>query len=150
MDQHRTDKFPISVRSIWVSDPLGFPGANAEALLEFLRGVRCQHLYLVGDIVDFWALRRRRYWPQTHNDLLRVVLGMAKHDTHVVYLPGNHDDAIRHYDGLNLGNIAIKDHAIHETADGRRLLVLHGDQFDSAVISSRVVGLVGSRATRDC
>ena len=136
-----------SVRSIWISDThLGFPGANACALLEFLQSVRCEQLYLVGDIIDFWALRRRRHWPQTCNNLIRTVLGMAKHGTRVVYLPGNHDDAIRQYDGLTLGKIAIHDRVVHETADGRRLLVMHGDQFDSVVISSRLVGLVGSRA----
>ena len=147
MDQDETGESYTSLRSIWVSDThLGFPGANTEALLDFLQGVRCQHLYLVGDIIDFWALRRRRHWPQSCNNLIRTVLGMAKHGTHVVYLPGNHDDAIRQYDGLNLGNIAIHDQLVHETADGRRLLLLHGDQFDSVVISSRLVGLVGSRA----
>ncbi|MDZ7749173.1 MAG: UDP-2,3-diacylglucosamine diphosphatase [Halofilum sp. (in: g-proteobacteria)] len=147
MDQVESDESCTSVRTIWISDThLGFPGANAAALLDFLHGVRCEHLYLVGDIIDFWALRRRRHWPQTCNNLIRTVLGMAKHGTRVVYLPGNHDDAIRQYDGLTLGNIAIHEKLVHETADGRRLLVLHGDQFDSVVVSSRLVGLVGSRA----
>jgi len=135
------------VRTIWISDShLGFPGTNAEALLDFLCGLRCQQLYLVGDIIDFWALKRKRYWPQSHNNLMRTVLGMAKHGTDVVYIPGNHDDAIRQYDGLALGNIRIADRLIHETADGRRFLILHGDQFDAALISSPLLGLLGSRA----
>jgi UDP-2,3-diacylglucosamine pyrophosphatase LpxH len=148
MDQEDSDDYPAtSVRTIWISDThLGFGGAQAQALLDFLRGMRCERLYLVGDIIDFWALKRKRHWPQSHNNLMRTVLGMAKHDTRVVYIPGNHDDAIRHYDGLTLGNIEIHDRIIHESPDGRRFVTLHGDQFDSAVISSRLLGLVGSRA----
>lgn len=138
---------PFQLRAVWISDAhLGFGGANAEALQGFLRRVRCQHLYLVGDIIDFWALRKKRHWPQSHNNIVRTILGMAKHGTRVVYLPGNHDDAVRHYDGVTLGQIEIHDRAIHHTRDGRRLVVLHGDQFDSAIIGSRLLGLTGSHA----
>jgi len=136
-----------SVRTIWISDThLGFPGANVQAVLDFLRGLRCEQLYLVGDIIDFWALKRKRHWPQSHNDITRAVLGMAKHGTRVVYLPGNHDDVIRQHDGMVLGNVEIHDRVVHEMADGRRFLTLHGDQFDSALISSPLLGLLGSRA----
>lgn len=140
-------RFPRHVRTIWISDiHLGFPGCSADYLLEFIREMRCETLYLVGDIIDFWALKKKRFWPQAHNNVVRSILGKAKHDTRVVYLPGNHDDAMRCYDGLVLGNVEICDHIVHETADGRRLLVMHGDQFDSAVISSRLLGLAGSAA----
>lgn len=138
---------PFELRTVWISDThLGFAGANAEALQMFLHNVRCQRLYLVGDIIDFWALKKKRHWPQSHNNIVRTVLGMAKHGTRVVYLPGNHDDSVRHYEGLTLGHIEIHDRVIHQTRDGRRLVVLHGDQFDSAIVGSRLIGLTGSHA----
>lgn len=135
------------VRTIWISDiHLGYRGCSAEFLLDFIRQMRCDTLYLVGDIIDFWALKKKRHWPQAHNNVVRSILGKAKHETRVVYVPGNHDDAMRAYDGLTLGNVEIRDHVVHETADGRRLLVMHGDQFDTAVINSKFLGLVGSAA----
>ncbi len=138
---------PFEVRTVWISDThLGFVGTNADALQRFLQRVRCQRLYLVGDIIDFWALKKKRHWPQSHNNIVRTVLGMAKHGTRVVYLPGNHDDSVRHYEGVTLGQIEIQDRIIHQTRDGRRLVVLHGDQFDSAIIGSRLISLTGSHA----
>jgi UDP-2,3-diacylglucosamine pyrophosphatase LpxH len=137
--------FKRHVRTIWISDVhLGYAGCSADHLLRFLRGMRCERLYLVGDIVDFWSLKKRRYWPQAHNDVVRSILGKAKHGTRVIYVPGNHDEAMRPYDGLALGNVEIHDQVVHTTADGRRLLVMHGDQFDGAVINSRLIGLIGS------
>ncbi len=134
-------------RTLWLSDiHLGFPGARAEALLDFVRAVRCETLYLVGDIVDFRALKKRRHWPQAHNDVVRSLLGKAKHDTRVVYVPGNHDTEVRDFVGLVLGNVEIRDRLIHRTVDGRELLVLHGDQFDAAVRHSRLAALLGSAA----
>ena len=136
-----------NVRTIWISDiHLGFPGCSADYLLEFIRDMRCERLYLVGDIIDFWSLKKKRYWPQAHSNVVRSILGKAKHQTRVIYIPGNHDDVMREYDGLALGNVEIRDSVIHETADGRRLLVMHGDQFDSAVINSQFIGLIGSAA----
>jgi len=136
-----------NVRTIWISDVhLGFSGCSADYLLEFIRDMRCDTLYLVGDIIDFWALKKKRYWPQAHNDVVRSILGKAKHDTRVVYVPGNHDEAMREYNGLTLGNVEIHDRIVHETVDGRRFLVIHGDQFDSAVVNSKVIGLIGSAA----
>ncbi len=134
-----------NVRTIWISDVhLGFPGCNAEHILEFLRAMRCETLYLVGDIVDFWALKKKRYWPQAHNNVVRSILGKAKHGTRVVFVPGNHDEVMRQYDGMTLGNVEIVNELVHETVDGRRFLILHGDQFDAAVISSPLLGLIGS------
>lgn len=145
----KTDKLRIkrNVRTIWISDVhLGFPGCSADYLLEFIRDMRCETLYLVGDIIDFWALKKKRYWPQAHNNVVRSILGKAKHDTRVIYVPGNHDEAMREYDGLTLGNVEIHDRIVHETVDGRRFLVMHGDQFDSAVVNSKFIGLIGSTA----
>ncbi len=146
MTIEKTLAFKRHVRSIWISDVhLGYSGCSAEHLLGFLRQMRCENLFLVGDIVDFWSLKRRRYWPQDHNNVVRSILGKAKHDTRVIFVPGNHDEVMRDYDGLTLGNVEIRDEYIHETADGRRLLIMHGDQFDSAVMHSRLIGLVGSK-----
>lgn len=146
MSQSNAFPFKRNVRTIWISDVhLGFPGCSADYLLDFIREMRCETLYLVGDIVDFWYLKKKRYWPQSHSNVIRSLLGKAKHDTRVVFLSGNHDEAMRHYDGMRIGNIEIVDEIVHETPDGRRLLVLHGDQFDAAVVSSPLLGLIGSR-----
>ena len=137
--------FKRHVRSIWISDVhLGFSGCSADHLLKFLRRMRCENLYLVGDIVDFWALKKRRYWSQDHNNVIRSILGKAKHDTRVVFIPGNHDEVMRGYLGLALGNVEIVNEVIHQTPDGRRFLVLHGDQFDGAVVNSKLLGVIGS------
>lgn len=146
MDASQQFAYRRNVRTIWISDVhLGFPGCSAEHLLEFLRSMRCETLYLVGDIVDFWYLRKKRYWPQAHNNVIRSILGKAKHDTRVVFVPGNHDEVMRQYEGLTMGNVEISNEVVHTTADGRRFLVLHGDQFDAAVISSPLIGLIGSK-----
>lgn len=135
------------VRTVWISDVhLGFHAARADHLLEFLRGVECETLYLVGDIVDLWQIRRRPLWPQAHNDVVRAILGKARDGTRVVYVPGNHDEALRGYANHDFGNIAIRERALHECANGMRLLVIHGDQFDAAVASSRWLGMLGARA----
>jgi UDP-2,3-diacylglucosamine pyrophosphatase LpxH len=138
---------PLRVRSVFISDVhLGFKGCRAAFLLDFLRRVECEQLYLVGDIIDLWSLERTFYWPQLHNDVIRTVLGKAKHGTRVVYIPGNHDRTFRDYDGWVLGNVEIRREAIHETADGRRLLVLHGDEFDSVIRASPLLESLGCRA----
>jgi UDP-2,3-diacylglucosamine pyrophosphatase LpxH len=132
-------------RAVWISDVhLGFPGCSADYLLDFLRTTECEYLYLVGDIVDFWQLKKKLYWPQAHNNVVRTVLGKAKHNTQVIYVPGNHDEILRDYDGLCFGNVCIKNHVIHTTRDGRRLLVIHGDQFDGVVKCSRSLAKFGS------
>lgn len=133
------------VRSVFISDVhLGFPGCSADFLTQFLKQVHCENLYLVGDIIDFWYLRKKRYWPQTHSDVVRQVLSKAKHGVNVVFIPGNHDEVLRSYGDLDLGNIQIRDQVIHTTADGRRMLVLHGDQFDSVVRCSPILAKIGS------
>ena len=137
----------LRLRSVFISDVhLGFKGCRAEFLLDFLRRVECEQIYLVGDIIDLWSLQRTFYWPQAHNDVIRTILGKAKHGTRVVYVPGNHDRAFRDHDGLTLGNVEIRLEAIHETADGRQFLVLHGDEFDSIVRASPLLESVGNHA----
>ena len=137
----------LRLRSVFISDVhLGFKGCRAEFLLDFLRRVECEQIYLVGDIIDLWSLQRTFYWPQAHNDVIRTILGKAKHGTRVVYVPGNDDRAFRDHDGLTLGNVEIRLEAIHETADGRQFLVLHGDEFDSIVRASPLLESVGNHA----
>lgn len=134
-------------RTIWISDiHLGTSGCNADLLVDFLKSVRCDTLYLVGDIIDFWRLKRGWYWPPRHNDVVRRILKMAKQGTRVVYVPGNHDEALRDYVGLSFGGVELAREAIHTTADGRRLLVTHGDMFDSVVMFARWLAFLGDHA----
>ncbi len=140
-----TDK-KTCYRTVWISDVhLGFPSCNADYLLDFLHSVRCDYLYLVGDIVDVWYMKKRVFWPQSHNNVIRTLLGMAKHGTRIIYVPGNHDELFRDYDGMVFGNISIQSQALHVTADGRRLLILHGDEFDTVVKFSRTLALLGTK-----
>lgn len=134
-------------RTVWISDVhLGTAGCNAELLLDFLKSVECETLYLVGDIVDGWQLKKGWYWPAAHNDVVRCVLKMAKRGTRVVYVPGNHDELFRDFTGLNFGDVEVLPEDIHVTADGRRLLVLHGDQFDNVVLYHKWLAFLGDSA----
>ncbi|MCP5143605.1 MAG: UDP-2,3-diacylglucosamine diphosphatase [Gammaproteobacteria bacterium] len=142
--QQKTVKRPRRFRTVFISDVhLGFRGASADALLAFLTTCECETLYMAGDIIDIHALRRKRYWPQAHNDVLRAVLDKARAGTRVVYIPGNHDEMLRDFVGHRFGNIEIAEQVIHATADGRRLLVTHGDEFDTVVRSARWLGVLG-------
>lgn len=137
----------LEYRAIFISDThLGSKGCRARELSDFLKHVRCEKLYLVGDIIDMWRLRQRWHWPAEHNDVARKILKMAKHATEVIYIPGNHDEHARDYIGLAFGDVQIASHAEHITADGRRLYVTHGDQFDMVVKHHRVLSMLGARA----
>ncbi|HUE80222.1 MAG TPA: UDP-2,3-diacylglucosamine diphosphatase [Sphingomicrobium sp.] len=137
----------FTFRSVWISDThLGTRGCNAELLLDFLRSIDCETLYLVGDIVDGWQLKKGWYWPPRHNDIVRCVLKMAKHGTQVIYVPGNHDEAFRDYVGLSFGGVEIVNEAMHLTADGRRLLILHGDEFDGVILYAKWLAFIGDGA----
>jgi UDP-2,3-diacylglucosamine pyrophosphatase LpxH len=138
---------PLRYRSIFISDThLGFSGAQAAFLLDFLQSVECETLYLVGDILDIWEMRRRRFnWPDSHNAVVQNILERARQGTRVVYIPGNHDEMMRDYAGMSIEGVTIKRRDTHECADGRRLLVLHGDEFDTVVQYSRLVAVLGSR-----
>ncbi len=134
-------------RTIWISDlHLGTRGCNAEMLIDFLDHVDSDTMYLVGDIVDGWRLRKRIYWPAAHNDVIWRLLKRVHRGTKMIFIPGNHDEAFRQFCGLDFGGIQIKRNAIHETADGRRLLVLHGDEFDAITLAHRWLAHVGDTA----
>ncbi len=134
----------LRFRAIFISDThLGTPGCQSARLLDFLRRTESDYLYLVGDIIDGWQLKRRWFWHQTHNDIVQKVLRKARKGTQVCYVPGNHDESARHYIGLDFGGIVIRAEAEHTTADGRRLLVTHGDLFDAVVQCARWLALLG-------
>src|SRR5881392_1792893 len=124
---------PRRYRTGWISDThLGTRGCNATALLDFLRENDFETLYIVGDLIDIWSLRRGIYWPQQHNDVIQKILRKARKGTHVVYVPGNHDELVTDFCGA-YGNIEIKQRAIHVTASGERILIIHGHELDAVV-----------------
>jgi UDP-2,3-diacylglucosamine pyrophosphatase LpxH len=134
-------------RTVWISDiHLGTRGCNAELLLDFLRAIECETLYLVGDILDGWRLRKGWYWPDAHNEVVRRLLKLAHRGTRVVLIAGNHDEMLRPYAGMSFGGVTIALEAVHVTADGRRLLVVHGDGFDSVVLYARWLAFLGDQA----
>ncbi|PXA95851.1 UDP-2,3-diacylglucosamine hydrolase [Nostoc sp. 3335mG] len=134
-------------RAIWISDVhLGTRGCAAELLIDFLDHVDSETLYLVGDIIDGWRLKKKLYWPATHNDIVWRVLKRANRGTRIIYVPGNHDEMFRQFSGLSFGGVEIHRTAIHETADGRRLLVMHGDEFDAVMLSHRWLAYLGDAA----
>jgi UDP-2,3-diacylglucosamine pyrophosphatase LpxH len=134
----------LRFRAIFISDVhLGTAGCQATQLLDFLRHTESGDLYLVGDIIDGWQLKRRWYWHQTHNDVVQKVLRKARKGTRVTYIAGNHDEAVRQFLGLAFGGIDIRDEAEHVTADGRRMLVTHGDLFDAVVKGAKWLAHVG-------
>lgn len=123
-------------RSIFLSDiHLGSPDCQADKLLDFLQHNTCTQLYLVGDIIDFWALKRRIRWPEIHTEVISQLLSLSKNGTRVVYIPGNHDEAVRNVHGSFLGGVEISDELIYHTERGERLVILHGDVFDDLVLS---------------
>jgi UDP-2,3-diacylglucosamine pyrophosphatase LpxH len=135
---------PARYRAVFLSDVhLGHPDCQAEALLAFLRTVRCDTLYLVGDIVDFWSLKRAWYWHPLHNDVVQKLLRLARKGTRIVYVAGNHDEAVRDFAPMRFGNVRVAKRAVHVTADGRRLLVLHGDEFDGLLRYEFLVTMMG-------
>ena len=134
-------------RSIWISDVhLGTRNCQAAFLLEFLRLNESRFLYLVGDIIDGWQLKNSWYWEQSHNDVIQKILRKARKGTRVIYIPGNHDEFLRSYAVLKFGGITLVSQTVHETADGRTFLVLHGDQFDSVVQNAKWLAHLGDHA----
>lgn len=134
-------------RTIWISDiHLGTRGCNAEMLIDFLDSVDSEMLYLVGDIIDGWQLKKRLYWPTAHNDVVWRIMKRARRGTRVIYIPGNHDEMFRQFTGLNFGGVEVRRKKIHTTADGRKLLVLHGDEFDAIMLAHRWLAVVGDAA----
>ena len=131
-------------RTIWISDVhLGTKGCNAAMLIDFLDHTDSETMYLVGDIIDGWRLKKKVYWPAEHNDVVWRILKRARRGTRIVYIPGNHDEMLRPFAGMNFGGVEILRAAFHETADGRRLMVLHGDEFDAVMLAHRWLAVVG-------
>lgn len=131
-------------RTVWISDlHLGTRFCRVERLLEFLNSVRCDTLYLVGDILDIWALKRRWHWPKAHTEVVRKLLKADLKGTRIIFVPGNHDELFRAYHLLEFGGVEIRNEAVHITADGKRALVLHGDIFDAVVANHRLITLIG-------
>jgi len=129
---------------VFISDlHLGTPGCQADALLDFLKHHPSDHLYLVGDIVDGWQLRRRWFWPQAHNDVVQKLLKRARKGCRVVFVPGNHDEFARHFTGHHFGGVEVVQEAIHTTADGRKLWVIHGDHFDGVIQCAKWLAYLG-------
>ncbi len=140
---------PTLYRSVFVSDAhLGARGCQARALAEFLCGMSCRHLFLVGDMIDGWRLSRSWYWDAHHDAVLRLILGHARTGTEITYIPGNHDEMFRAWLplGLEVAGIRLQAEAEHVTADGKKLLVMHGDAFDSVVRYARFLALLGDHA----
>lgn len=134
-------------RTIWISDVhLGTKGCNAGLLIDFLDSTDSETMYLVGDIIDGWRLRKGWYWPDAHNEVVRRILKMAHRGTRVVFIAGNHDEMLRDYVGMTFGGVELLDEAIHKTADGRLLLVTHGDSFDGVVLYARWLAFLGDKA----
>ena len=145
----KIEKIVNRYRTIWLSDiHLGTPGCKAEFLVDFLKRNECEKLYMVGDIIDGWKLKSGWFWPQEHTNVVRKVLTKAKRGTKVTYVTGNHDEFLRKFVDyrLEIGNIHLVNEAVHETADGRRLLILHGDFFDVITRYHRWLALAGDMA----
>jgi UDP-2,3-diacylglucosamine pyrophosphatase LpxH len=135
------------VRAAFISDVhLGTRGCQAELLLDFIKHVECDVLYLIGDIVDGWRLKGGWYWPQAHNDVVQKILRLARKGVKVVYVPGNHDEFARAYCGATFGGVKLVHDAVHTTADGRKLLIVHGDEFDGVVGYAKGLALLGDWA----
>ncbi|HQQ63120.1 MAG TPA: UDP-2,3-diacylglucosamine diphosphatase [Pseudomonadales bacterium] len=144
---HRLTPDKIKVRTVWISDVhLGYIGCKSDYLLDFLEKVECETLYLVGDIIDVWSLSRSFYWPAEHNQIIRTILKKARDGVRVIYIPGNHDHIFRDYIGESFGAVEIRENHIHETLDGKRLLVIHGDEVDNVIRFSRFTQLIGDTA----
>ncbi len=142
---------PMKYRAIFISDVhLGTRGCKAEFLIDFLRHTESDYIYLVGDMVDGWRLKRSWYWPQSHNDVVQKLLRKARKGSRVIYVPGNHDEVLRDYTGHHFGGVEVVKDAVHETADGRRMLVIHGDAFDGVVMHARWLALLGDWAYVAC
>ena len=136
---------PKTFRTIWISDiHLGAPECQAARVLDFICHHESEYLYLVGDVFDGWRLKKSWRWEQLYNDVIQKILRRARKGCRITYIPGNHDSFARAYTNLDLGGIALRRQATHTTVDGRRLLVMHGDEFDSVVTSARWLAEIGS------
>lgn len=140
---HRRD---VHYRAIFISDVhLGTRTSQADALIDFLRETEADTYYLVGDIVDFWRIRRGPHWPQAHNDVVQKLLRKVRRGAQIVFIPGNHDECLRDFCGMRFGGIDVMRNCIHRTAKGRRYVVMHGDEFDVVVRTAKWLAFLGDR-----
>ena len=132
-------------KTIWISDlHIGSTQCQADTLLDFLKHNDSEKLYLVGDIIDFWALSKKMYWPPDHNTIIQKFLRKARHGTQIIYIPGNHDENVREYDNYVFGDIVVKNSDIHTTLLGKRFLIVHGDEYDTIATHYQWLAKVGS------
>ena len=145
-NKHSPDKI-LHFKTIWMSDlHLGTKGCQDQLILEFIKYTRSDKLYLIGDIIDGWALRKKWYWPQAHNDIVQKILRKARHGTKVYYVAGNHDELLRKFIPVNFGKVQIVNQIIHTTETKKKYLVIHGDQFDGVMQYARWLSKLGSVA----
>ena len=136
-----------SLRTLFISDiHLGTRGAQADLLLDFIKHHEAETIYLVGDIVDAWRLKKNWYWPQKHNDVVQKLLRQSRKGVRLVYIPGNHDEFMREYVGTHFGGVEVMQDTVHEAADGKRYVVMHGDEFDVVVRYAKWLALLGDWA----
>lgn len=134
-------------RALFLSDiHLGKKGCQAELLLSFLKVHDADYIYLIGDIFDGWRLKKGWYWPQTHNDVVQKILRKARKGSKIIYIPGNHDEVMRNYFGTHFGGIEVKESDIFESANGKKFLIIHGDQFDVVIKNAKWLAHVGDWA----
>lgn len=137
----------VKYRAIFISDiHLGARACQADLLLDFLKHTESEKLYLVGDIVDGWRLKRKFYWPQNFNDVIQKILRKARKGTQVIYVPGNHDEVMRRYLGTHFGGIQVRPRDIYKGVNGKKYLVLHGDKFDNVMLYARWLAYIGDYA----
>ena len=142
-----SDSASLQVRTVFISDiHLGTRGCQAHLVLDFLKNVEAETIYLVGDIIDGWRLKGGWFWPQTHNDVVQKFLRKVRKGTRVIYVPGNHDEFLRDYVGTNFGGVDVVMEATHEMADGKTYLIIHGDKFDMVVRHARWIAHLGDWA----
>ena len=138
---------PVTYRSIWISDThLGLKACRAEYLYDFLRHTESEYLYLVGDIIDLWKVKRGWHWPSINNQIVRLVMEKANRGTSVIYVPGNHDELFRDYTDSYFSGIKVTEKAEHITREGKKLLILHGDEFDAVTLNNKWIAKLGSEA----
>ena len=137
----------IKYKTVFISDlHLGTRMSQAKKVLDFIKTFECEKLYLVGDIIDGWALHKNFYWPQIHNDVIQKLMRMARKGTEVIYIPGNHDEFLRSFGDYEFGNIKLLNKDIHTSTNGKKYLVLHGDQFDVVIEHAKWLSHLGSWA----
>ena len=141
----KKNNFHKNYRSIWISDlHLGTEGSKSEMLLEFLKNTESRYLFLVGDIIDGWSMKKKLYWSQEHNDIVQKILRKARKGTKVVLIPGNHDEILKDLADFSFGKISFKKKYKHILADGRKALVIHGDEFDAVILNAKWLAKLGS------